>query len=255
MSTQDPVAFVRSQKLAAGGEGYALNRQFNAFEAGEDEASAFMNSRNIVSFVSGVAGQARRDVLNATLFAQLAADHDFPRMEQPEQWLNRYRDVLNNIGWNLEAGEQREFTSAVNEFDMNKALLKIMGSALLGPVSQLAIITATLDALKELGEESSDIKVFERRLQELDTTSFQLGLASEENEAVSLTLSTFTVKTTQGSRKILFFKGGKDEVSLKYNLIQGTLNDEVYGEVRQDIIEMLGNRAKKSIKGIKLALA
>lgn len=253
MPNHDPIAFVRSQKLAPGGEAYAHNHHFNAFEAGEDEASAFMNSRNIVSFVSGVAGQARRDVLNATLFAQLAADNDFPRMEQPEHWLNRYRDVLNNVGWNLEAGESREYTSEVNEFDMNKALLKIMGSALLGPVSQLAIITATLDALRELGEDGSDIKVFERRLQELDTTSFQLGLASEENEAVSLTLSTFTVKTTQGSRKILFFKGGKDEVSLKYNLIQGTLNDEIYGELRQDIVEMLGDRAKKSIKGIKLA--
>ena len=255
MSNHDPVAFVRAQKLAQAGEAYSFNRHFNAFEAGDDEASAFMNSRNIVSFVSGVAGQARRDVLNATLFAQLAADHDFPRMEQPEQWLNRYRDVLNNVGWNLEAGESREYTSTVNEFDMNKALLKIMGSALLGPVSQLAIITATLDALKELGEEANDIKVFERRLQELDTTSFQLGLASEENEAVSLTLSTFTVETVQGTRKILFFRGGRDEVKLSYHLIQGTLNDEIYGEVRQDIVEMLGDRARNSVTGIKLASA
>jgi hypothetical protein len=253
MSTTDPLAFVRAQTLAPAGEGYATTKALNTFEAGEDEASAFLNSRNIVSFVSGVAGQARRDVLNATLFAQLAADNDHPRMKQPEEWLNRYRDVLNRIGWNLEAGESRNYSSEVNEFDMNKALLKIMGGALLGPVSQLAIITATLEALKELGEGSDDIKVFERRLQQLDTMSFQLGLASEENEAVSLTLSTFSVKTTEGTRRILFFKGGKDEVKLSYHLIQGTLNDEIYGEVRQGIVEMLGDRAKKSLLGIKLA--
>lgn len=252
MLNNDPLAFVRAQTLAPVTEGYSAKSSFTSLESGDDDASAFLNSRNIVSFVSGVAGQARRDVLNATLFAQLAADGEFPRMEEPEKWMERYSNILNQVGWNLESGEQRDYTSEVNEFDMNKALLKIMGGALLGPASQLAIITSTLDALKDLGEGADDIKVFERRLQELDTTSFQLGLASEENEAVSLTLSTFMVKTTQGSRKILFFKGGKDEVKLSYRLVQGTLNDEVYGEVRQEIVSMLGERAKKSLSGIQL---
>jgi hypothetical protein len=255
MPNNDKGAFVRAQKLAPVAEGYASDLRISKFEGGTDETSAHINSRSIVSFVSGVAGQARRDVLNATLFAQLAADHEFPRMEQPKAWLTRYTDILNQIGWNLEAGERREYASEVNEFDMNKALLKIMGGALLGPVSQLVIITATLDALKDLGEGAEDIKVFERRLQELDTNSFQLGLASEENEAVSLTLSIFMVKTTQGSRKILFFTGGKDEVALSYYLVQGTLNEEVYGEVRQDVVAMLGDRAKKSLRNIKLAIA
>lgn len=252
MLTNDPLAFVRAQTLAPAGESYADRSSFTSLESSDDDASAYLNSRNIVSFVSGVAGQARRDVLNATLFAQLAADGEFPRMKEPKAWLNRYTDILNQIGWNLEAGERREYVSGVSEFDMNKALLKIMGGALLGPASQLAVITATLDALKDLGEGAEDIKVFERRLQELDTNSFQLGLASEEKEAVSLTLSTFMVKTRQGSRKILFFKGGKDEVTLSYHLVQATLNDEIYGEVRQEIVGMLGDRAKKSLRGIKL---
>lgn len=253
MSQTDPRAYVRAQKLAPVNEAYLRSRSLGTFESADDEASAHLNNRSIVSFVSGVAGQARRDTLNATLFAQLAADYDFPRMKDPKGWLNRYTEVLNEIGWNMQGGQERVYSSELNEFDMNKAMLKIMGGALLGPGGQIAVITATLDALKELGENADDIKVFERKLEQLDTTSFQLGLANETDGAVALTISTFEVKTREGSRRILFFRGGKDEIELKYRYTQGTLNEDVYGRVRTDIVQMLGDGAVKAVRGIKLA--
>lgn len=223
------------------------------FEAGEDEPSSFINSRSLVSFASEVRGQNRKDLLNSTLFAQLAADYDFPGMADPMAWFKRYTGLLSEIGYNLQGGEERIYSSGVHDFDMNKALLKIMGVALGGPVTQLALITSTLDALKELGKDADDIKIFERRVQALQTNSFQIGSATEVNEAVALTLSTFRLNTYDGTRRILFFKAGKDTVELTYSVTTATLNEDVYGRVRNDIVEQLGDAAAKSIRGIKLA--
>jgi hypothetical protein len=65
-------------------------------------------------------------------------------------------------------------------------------------------------------------------------------------------MSTFKLDTVKGSRKILFFKGSKDEVTLSYRFIKGTFNPDVYGQVRQAIVQKLGVLAQESILDIDL---
>ena len=43
----------------------------------------------------------QEDVLNSTLFAQLAANQSYDRQTRFMEWYEYYRDILWNIGWDV----------------------------------------------------------------------------------------------------------------------------------------------------------
>src|SRR3712207_4682897 len=60
----------------------------------EQTEQAFFNDKSLVSFVSEVSGQNRKDVLNSTLLAQLAANKEVPDPDKILDWYQKFVDVL-----------------------------------------------------------------------------------------------------------------------------------------------------------------
>ena len=88
-------------------------------------------------------------------------------------------------------------------FEMEAAVLSILGTALSG--NQLAIIKKTLEALKNLSDGDGKFKLFEKNSHSSNKGSFQIGLASEENDQVALTFAGFQLNTQTDIKQIVFF--------------------------------------------------
>jgi hypothetical protein len=68
--------------------------------------SAQVNAGSLVSFVEGLNGQDKTDVMNSTLLAQLSANEAFDRFEKPLHWFRVYSDVLRSVGWEMWASRR-----------------------------------------------------------------------------------------------------------------------------------------------------
>ena len=53
----------------------------------------------MVTFVDGLSGQQKEDVLNSTLLAQLTANRKHDRERDTGAWYDAYRGVLEQVGW------------------------------------------------------------------------------------------------------------------------------------------------------------
>jgi hypothetical protein len=56
--------------------------------------SGYVDAGSLISFVAGVSAENRADILNSTLLAQLAANKQYNREQQTQEWYGMYREVL-----------------------------------------------------------------------------------------------------------------------------------------------------------------
>lgn len=242
---KDFESFIRNLELSKGDDLFKFKPVFEEgwelLEGLEGEAG-IMNFKSLNSFTSGVSIQHRQDILNSLLLAQRVATRAFPGDDQVMEWYARYFYILENIGWVIENKEFAAFTSKSDLFEIEKAILEILGAALTG--NQLAVLSATIKAFKSLGDNDTRFQAFERNTHTLQKGSFQLGVATEENGSLSISAGSFILKTYNNITKILFFKTSRDSAELVYSNTKATLNESVYAKARELIIERLGDSAE-----------
>jgi len=198
-----------------------------------------MNFKSLNSFVAGVSKRRQEDVLNSTLLAQRVATKAFPGDEEVVNWYKKYFEVLTNIGWVIENKDFASFKSKSNRFEIENAIFEILSAALTG--NQLAVLKTTIKAFKSLGDSDKRFLAFEKNTHSLKKGSFQLGIATDENDTISISASAFIIKTNKTITKILFFNLDRGSTELSYNISKATLNDDVYGQARDLIKEKLGD--------------
>lgn len=216
----------------------------------EGEEQSFLNDKSLVSFVSAVSEQRRKDVLNSVLLAQMAANKQFPNEDQILDWYKQFVLVLNKLGWAIEAADFSTFKSSGNVFEAESAIIDILTTAFGGNLP--AVIAKTLSAIKSLADNTGKITAFDKNTHSQTKGAFQIGLAKEENGTVSLQLGTFTLTSSNEIKKILFFKSTKDSTELKYCSRQGTLDEEVYATARQAIVDKLGGKINEFVVEIDI---
>lgn len=204
-----------------------------------DTDSAFMNFKSLNSFVAGVSKQRQDDVLNSLLLAQRAASKAFPNDSDIVDWYKKYFEVLDRVGWVFENREFETFNSASNLFEIEKTILEILGAALTG--NQLGALKAAINAFKSLGDDDKRFLAFEKNTHTLQKGSFQMGVATEENDTLSISASAFILNTSNRITKILFFNSDKDATELKFHHSKATLNDNVFAMARDTIKQKLGD--------------
>lgn len=238
MPTKDPLSYVSDLEVK-----YPEGR-FETFRSRspEDDAlvkegteQAFLTDKSLVSFISEVNGQNRKDVLNSTLLAQMAANKKFPNEEDILEWYKAFIDVLSKIGWNIESSEISTFESAKSVFEIDEAIIDILSGAFGG--SYIKVIAKTLESIKNMSNEDHKIIAFEKNTHSLTKGCFQIALAVEKNEVVSIQLGTFLLTTTKKIKQILLLNLKKDKTKLQYSSRLGTLNGEVYEQIRSAVLK------------------
>ncbi|RYF85111.1 MAG: hypothetical protein EON98_07460, partial [Chitinophagaceae bacterium] len=166
---QDVVQFVNDLELKKPREAFEVHHKRGAVQpelVKEGEDQSFLSDKSIVSFASSVNGQNRKDMLNSTLLAQLAANKKSPIEDDLKGWYARYIDVLRNIGWVVENAEINNYNVKENVFEVENVIIDILSAAF--GAGYIEIIKKTFESLKKMSEANDGrILVFEKNTQSL----------------------------------------------------------------------------------------
>lgn len=235
------ISYVTNLELKYPSEAFEIFKGRDAVEENivkEGQGQAFLSDKSLVSFVSGVSGQNRKDVLNSTLLAQLAANKKVSIETDMNGWYKAFIEVLGKLGWQIEGAEINTFEAKESLYAVENVIIDILTAAFGG--NYVLIIKATLDSLKKMSESNDDkITVFEKNTHTLSKGCFQIALAVQENDAVSMQLGTFLLTSSNEMKKILFIKLEKDKTTLEYTSRKATLNTDVYAAVRETVLTKL----------------
>ncbi|RPD54392.1 hypothetical protein L226DRAFT_541164 [Lentinus tigrinus ALCF2SS1-7] len=215
----------------------------------DGEDSAAVNAGASVSFVGNITGQMKFDVLNSTLFAQLAANKQYNRQDETTQWYDYYKYVLETVGWNVQNFDFAYQSDANTYLTVDKLLLKLAASYLSG--GELALFTAMVDALKDAKNESA-VTLFDNSSKAFKKANFQVGVASNAQGNAMFKIGVYYYGAEQNINRVLFFTFGNQKVEFYAGNQTMLLNEDVYSQVRQSVLDKLGDNAKDLVDNIEL---
>lgn len=255
-NTSDPKSFVEGLQINYPQSGYGKMRLSFMDDQGSepllqnDKDQVFLADKSLISFASQLDVQNRSDVLDSTLIAQLAARKAVPDPADSIGWYNAYVNVLSHIGWSISGGQIQEFQSSGTVLELQNVIIDILKAAF--GANYVTIIAKALDAIKSLGDSSGKIEAFEKNTHSASNGSFQIGVATQENNAVNLNLGTFLITSTEKITHILFVKFTNNQTKLQYAYSSVTLDSDIYKGIRDDIRQKLGRESTKFVSEISI---
>ena len=211
---------------------------------------AMLVNKSLISFVAGVSADRRADILESTLLAQLAAKNQVPDESDTIGWYKSFVSVLTKIGWTIEGGDIQNYSANGNVLELQSVIIDILISAFGANLGE--IIVKALNAIKSLADSSGKIEAFEKNTHAEKTGSFQIGVATEENGAVSINLGTFLISTSNNINHILFIKLSSDTTDLQYASGKLTLDQDIYSSIRATVQEKLNDRAAAYVAELEI---
>lgn len=216
----------------------------------DTEKGGYVDDGSMVSFVAGLSATHKSDVLNSTLLAQLAANKQFDREEKTEAWYDFYRTVLENVGWVIQAFDFTRFETAGATFSVDEVVVKIL--AAIATQNDIAVVTETLEAMKALTAEDGRVVLFNQESHSLQKGNFQIGVCSESDGVVVMKIGTFYFSTTQQVTRLLWMQFSSSESGFYQGAQTVNLNEEVYAQVRQQVVDKLGDKARTFVADLDI---
>lgn len=217
----------------------------------DGKEQSYVDAGALVSFTNRLSGQNKEDVLNGTLLAQLAADAVADRTKQTEVWYNKYVEVLSHIGWVIQKFSFQRYTMQGQSFSISKALLNIVKD-LLTP-DEFDLIQRTIDSLK--GDDNQPWwHVFSKEASgPSENGNFQVCPCQQDASGqIVMALGSFYFQASETNERWLWFSYHASKMHFFRGTQTCTLNEDVYGQVREMIKSMLGDQAKDYLGGLKL---
>ncbi|CDO73820.1 hypothetical protein BN946_scf185015.g149 [Trametes cinnabarina] len=218
----------------------------NQDRAAMDEDSAAVAGGSIISFVGDLSRQTKATRRhNSTLFAQLAANANYNRQDDMTKWHEYYGSVLEQLGWTM-----RSFKLArVNDSDVtsigsvDKLLLSFAEKYFTG--GEVALFRSTIDPLKRT-ENASAVKGFESSAKSFNKANFQVGVVSNAVDNAVFKIGAYAFETDRTLDEVLFFKTSQNVFFYADNQTM-VLNGQIYGVIRQTVLDKLGENANNFI--------
>jgi len=218
----------------------------------EGEPAGYVDAGSLVSVSDRVPAQLRQDVLNSTLLAQLAANHDYDREKETQAWYGRYREVLENVGWVIQNFSFTHQKLSGQTVRLDKTALAIVAAAASG--NELEILAATIEALGHLPKDDGAVKLFENNGSKNDNGNFQLSTATlDRNGNVQMSLGAFYFEASHHEGRFLFFSWNVDDLKLYAGAQNVVLDEQIYSTVRKAIVKKLGDKAKTFVSRVKIS--
>ncbi|KAI0323761.1 hypothetical protein GY45DRAFT_531910 [Cubamyces sp. BRFM 1775] len=215
----------------------------------DDQPSAAVDAGSAISFVGTLPKQLRSDVLNSTLLAQLAANKKYDRQKQTTQWYDYYKDILENVGWVVQGFSLGAQSDASTYGSVDKLLLKL-AAAFLDP-TELNLFQTMIDSLKE-DKSSEQSKLFDSQAKNFNEANFQLGVASNDDGNAVFKIGVYAYSASENIDRVLFYTFGKQAVSFYAGSQTMVLDNDIYRQVREDVLKKLGNHAVGLVEGIEI---
>lgn len=220
-------------------------------DKGDSDNSSDIVAGSIVSFVAGVSGQSQQDVLDSTLFAQFAANAQYNRESQAQQWYSTYLNTLGGIAWTVQSFDFQQYKVSSSSFKLDDVVLDILKAAF--TADEYEVVKSSIDALKKLKDDDGRIKLFGHNAVSGKSGNFQIGAVTEKNGAVAMHTLGAYFSSTDTNTDFLFahYKGSNTQI---YKGVQSmTLNEEQYANIRGAIQNRLGKNIQDFVKGVPLS--
>lgn len=213
--------------------------------------SGFVNSGSLVSFVAGVSPQNQADVLNSTLLAQLAANKKFDREKNTTDWYAYYRNVLENVGWVVQAFQFDKYNVGGASVTVDKIVLDVLAAIATG--NDLAVITTTLNAVKNLSKSNDNrIVLFDHASHGASNGNFQISSCAESGGQVAMKIGAFYFSSNQNVERFLWFNFSSSNSTIYKGAQDMTLNGKVFEQARTTVVTKLGDNAKNFVANLDI---
>lgn len=217
----------------------------------DNEASAQVNAGSLTSFTERLTGLNKSDVQNSTLLAQLAANKAINRFEDPIGWYKFYTDVLGNIGWNQPAFAFDTYTSGGTTVNLDKAVLNILSA--IATADEIAMVEATMQALESLGDDSDQMNIWDSNASNANNGNFQIFPVDRlANGDVVMVLAGMEFNATKSRKNFLWWSWSSSSIKIERAANKFVLNEDIYSQIRKDVIAKLGDSAATYVAGIEI---
>jgi len=211
--------------------------------------SGAVDGNIIASFVDGVTGQHKQDVLDSCLFAQLVANGRVRRFEDPVGWTNAYSASLERLAWVVPSYAFINLNSSASKFTIDQAVLHILKSILSGDALQA--VQDAIDSIKDLQTQDRRFAIFERNSHSAGAGNFQVNEVGETSGGnVQMSFSGYNFQSTDQVTNVLWFHFDSNSTRLSATRTTMLLNEAVYGRVRDAVQNRLVAYAGDYIGGV-----
>jgi hypothetical protein len=193
------------------------------FDAAKKQAQVV--GSGVFSFEQGVTAQVREAISDSALLAQLVANKKVSVEQDPLGWFKAYSEVLQNVGWTLQEGGWVDYTTSGTSAQVHEKILEVATTALAPTVTALAIITASVNALKGLDPKSPWLTIFSRESQKARIARFQVGLVSADAQGdVFVSLLACLIEAQSNITQVLFYKFKDANATFRANTAKVSVN-------------------------------
>ncbi|KAI0706879.1 hypothetical protein C8T65DRAFT_651203 [Cerioporus squamosus] len=217
-----------------------------------DQDSAYVAAGSCLAFrvFGSLPAKMKDDVLNTTLLAQLAANKQHDRQNEPTAWYDYYKYVLKSAGWVFGDFNLVHLSDANSYLTVDNLLLKLATEDFSG--EELALYTKMIEALKQAKNESAR-KLFDLSSKSSNKANFQAGVASNPIQGMTImTLGTYYYSAEKNIDTVLFFNFGSQKIDFYGGSMRMVLDDDMYSQLRETVLDKLGAYANGLIIEIEL---
>lgn len=217
---------------------------------GTENDSASVDAGSLITFSGGISKRDQADVKNSCLLAQLAANKKFDRETETEQWYRFYADVLENVGWVIRGFSFEKLSSYGASFEASVIMMEIL--AAICTADEMMAVKATIDAFRKLANDDYRVRIFDSCSHSDKKGNFQHSSCFLKDGSVTMNLGACYFSTTQHITRLLFTKFSASDVEAYKGSQQVELDMDVYDQVRQMVIDKLGDNAQRYIGDLEI---
>lgn len=201
-----------------------------------NEAQSLVVGSGLVVAAAKVPVQVREDLINCTLFAQLAASGEVADPSQVTQWYGAYFRALSALGWAQSGTQFQDYEFKGNKAEASQAIIPVV-TALLGPgATALTVLKTAMDSLQSLDENAPWLTLFDEQSRTERSAHFQVATAQvDDSGLLQIALLAFDLKARVQLTQVLFFKFASSSTRLRYCAGHATIYQAALEEQREAI--------------------
>ncbi|MEO5741878.1 MAG: hypothetical protein ABIS29_14925 [Vicinamibacterales bacterium] len=204
------------------------------------EAQSIVAGSGLIAAAENVPPQTREDLVNCTLFAQLAASGAVPDPRRIPEWYDAYFKTLTAIGWAQSDTQFDEYEFHSKTAEAHKAIIKVL-TVLLGPqAAALIVVQTALEALQSMNENSPWITLFDRQSKSGKSARFQVATAQiDPGGLLQVALVGFELVVKAELTQVLFVKYASNSTRLKFAAGKATIYEAALKDQREALAARL----------------
>lgn len=217
------------------------------------DAQALVVGSGLVALAENVPSVTRADLVNCTLFAQLAASAAVGDSSQVIQWYDAYFKTLSALGWAQSDTQFEDYAFSSRNAEAHKAVMGVLTAALGPGAAALAVVQAAMNALQDMAADSPWITLFDRQSKVGKSARFQVATSQRDASGMlQIALVAFDLKASSNFTQVLFFKFASSSTTLRYASGRATIFEAALKEHRETIARRLNEYRQAYVAEIAL---